>query len=93
MYVWAVNAAHAPSYWFRRQCPRAMAWATPGTTDADRHRIPGPHTTRVHMVEYAWLRRIQTAQIFAYRFDAPSSRLTATIWILTRSSLGIRCVR
>ena len=36
------NAAHAPSYWFPRQCPRAMAWARPGTSDADRQRILGP---------------------------------------------------
>jgi hypothetical protein len=69
-YVWAVDAAHAPSYWFPRQCPRAMAWVTTGTTDADRQRVLGPHATRVHMVEYAWLQRIQTAQVFAYRFDA-----------------------
>lgn len=26
-YVWAVDAAQAPSYWFPRQCPRAMAWS------------------------------------------------------------------
>ncbi|WP_305788309.1 DUF6886 family protein [Symbioplanes lichenis] len=26
-YVWAVDAARAPDYWFPRQCPRAMAWA------------------------------------------------------------------
>ena len=24
-YVWAVDGAQAPSYWFPRQCPRAMA--------------------------------------------------------------------
>ena len=47
-----------------------MAWATTGTTDDDRERMLGRHTTRVHMVEYAWLARIQTAQVFAYRFHA-----------------------
>lgn len=69
-YVWAVDGAHAPGYWFPRQCPRAMAWVTAQTTDADRQRVLGSHPTRVHMVEYAWLQRIQTAQVFAYRFDA-----------------------
>lgn len=69
-YVWAVSSAHAPSYWFPRQCPRAMAWVTTETTDADRQRILGPHTTRVHLVEYGWLPRIQSARVFAYRFDA-----------------------
>lgn len=69
-YVWAVNAAHSPSYWFPRQCPRAMAWVTTGTTHADRQRILGPGTVRVHMVEYDWLHRIQQVRLFAYRFDA-----------------------
>lgn len=69
-YIWAVNAAHAPSYWFPRQCPRAMAWVSSTTTEDDRQRILGPHVDRVHMVEYGWLHSVQTTQIFAYRFDA-----------------------
>jgi len=69
-YVWAVDAAHAPGYWFPRECPRAMAWLVPATTLADRHRILGPHATRVHVVEYGWLARIQSARLYAYRFDA-----------------------
>lgn len=68
-YVWAVNALHAPSYWFPRQCPRAMAWVTDRTTETDRQRILGPQAHRVHMIEYAWLLTMQTAQVFAYRFD------------------------
>ena len=31
-YVWAVDAGQAPSYWFPRDCPRAMAWVVDGTT-------------------------------------------------------------
>ncbi|WP_409466373.1 DUF6886 family protein [Amycolatopsis sp. GA6-003] len=50
-YVWAVDAARCPDYGFPRQCPRAMAWATPLTTDADRERILGGDD-RVHAVEY-----------------------------------------
>lgn len=69
-YVWAVDAANAPSYWFPRQCPRAMAWVTAGTTEADRERVLGPHASRVHLVEYGWLARLQSARVFAYRFDA-----------------------
>src|SRR5688500_6852225 len=70
-YVWADDSAHAPSYWFLRQSPRATAWVTTETTEADRQRILGPHTARVHLIEYAWLNRVQTAKVFAYRFDAP----------------------
>jgi len=69
-YVWAVDAANAPSYWFPRQCPRAMAWPGPEATDEDVARILGPGRRRVHAVEYRWLARIRAARVFAYRFDA-----------------------
>lgn len=70
-YVWAVDAAQSPSYWFPRDCPRAMAWRTARTTDDDALAIigPGPET-RVHAVEYAWLERIRTVRLFAYRLPA-----------------------
>lgn len=70
-FVWAVGADQAPSYWFPRQCPRAMAWRTSGTTDADADTILGPGCgTRVHAVEYAGLDRIRAARLFAYRLPA-----------------------
>ena len=68
-YVWAVDATRAPDYWFPRDCPRAMAWLTPATTPADRDRILGPGGgDRVHAIEYAWLDRLHTTRLFAYRF-------------------------
>ncbi|NUO59853.1 MAG: hypothetical protein HOV71_32165, partial [Hamadaea sp.] len=54
-YVWAVDDAHSPSYWFPRQCPRAMAWTGTHTDPADAARLLGPATTRVHVIEYDWL--------------------------------------
>lgn len=69
-FVWAVDERRAPDYWFPRNCPRAMAWVASRTTEADQLRILGPSATRVHMIEYAWLERVQTAQVFAYRFNA-----------------------
>lgn len=70
-YVWAVDAEQAPSYWFPRQCPRAMAWVTAGTTSADRGRLLGPGGgCRMHAVEYAWLGRIRAAELYAYRLPA-----------------------
>lgn len=48
-YVWAVDHARAPDYWFPRQCPRALAWVTPSTTTPDRASLGGP---RVHAIEY-----------------------------------------
>jgi hypothetical protein len=70
-YVWAVDAERAPDYWFPRDCPRAMAWVTPETTEADRAHILGPGGgARVHAVEYGWLGAIQTVKLFAYRLPA-----------------------
>jgi hypothetical protein len=70
-YVWAVDAARSPDYWFPRECPRVMAWLTPSTTDADRERILGPGGgDRVHAVEYGWLDALRTVNLFAYRLPA-----------------------
>jgi hypothetical protein len=74
-YVWAVNSARSPDYWFPRECPRAMAWVTPSTTDADRERILGPGGgNRVHAIEYGWLDALRTVNLFAYRL--PSAQFT-----------------
>lgn len=74
-YVWAVDHARSPDYWFPRQCPRAMAWTGPDTTDEDRDRILGPGGgERVHAVEYGWLEAIRTARVFAYRLPAAQFR-------------------
>lgn len=67
-YVWAVDAARSPDYWFPRQCPRAMAWTTPSTTDSDRVLVLGPGGgERVHAIEYGWLDALRTTALFAYR--------------------------
>ena len=73
-YVWAVGPDRAPSYWFPRQCPRGTAWAGPQTTEEDRARILGPGADRVHAVEYRWLDRLRTTQLYAYRFAAADFR-------------------
>ncbi|MFF5293912.1 DUF6886 family protein [Paractinoplanes globisporus] len=70
-YVWAVDRRNAPSYWFPRQCPRAMAWVGRRTTDADRDRIIGAGCgDRVHAIEYAWLDAMRTTTLYAYRLPA-----------------------
>lgn len=74
-YVWAVDQARSPDYWFPRQCPRAMAWVTEKTTDADRDRIIGPGCgERVHAIEYGWLAALRTTRLFAYRLPADRFR-------------------
>ena len=73
-YVWALGAERSPCYWFPRQCPRGTAWAGPRTSGADRDRILGPGSDRVHAVEYRWLDRLRTTRLYAYRFAAADFR-------------------
>jgi len=74
-YVWAVDDHNAPSYWFPRQCPRAMAWTMPYTLPGDRDRIIGAGGgDRVHAIEYGWLSALRNTTLFAYRFDAAGFR-------------------
>ena len=70
VHVWAVDAFHAPSYWFPRQCPRAMAWSTDASSDEDVARLLGAGGERVHAIEYGWLEAVRSVRLYAYRFDA-----------------------
>ena len=84
-YVWAVDAEQAPAYWFPRQCPRAMAWSVASTTAEDRLSVLGPSASRVHMIEYGWLGRMQSTQVFAYRFRADEfRRFGDSAWVSSR---------
>ncbi len=67
-YVWAVDSGQAPAYWFPRDCPRVLAWASARTTAVDRDRFLGA-SSRVHAIEYAWLERLLATVLYAYRFD------------------------
>jgi len=70
-YVWAVDVEQAPTYWFPRDCPRVLAWASARTTVDDRERVLGPGGgARVHAVEYTWLDRMRTVRLYAYRLAA-----------------------
>jgi hypothetical protein len=73
-YVWAVDLAQSPAYWFPRQCPRAMAWATPSTTAADRELILGVNAERVHVIEYGWIAAMTSAELYTYHFDEADFR-------------------
>jgi hypothetical protein len=74
-YVWAVDGARAPDYWFPRQCPRALAWVRDATTADDRDRIIGAGCgDRVHAIEYGWLPALRETTIYAYRLPADRFR-------------------
>ncbi|WP_238012390.1 hypothetical protein KZZ52_21645 [Dactylosporangium sp. AC04546] len=70
-YVWAVDTARAPDYWFPRECPRGLAWTGPATTAGDRDRIIGAGCgDRVHVIEYGWLEAMRAVRLYAYRLPA-----------------------
>lgn len=70
--VWAIDAAHAPLYWFPRNCPRVTAW--PRTENERLVFESAFHTTApsLHAFELGWLERVQMARLFRYQFDALS---------------------
>jgi hypothetical protein len=66
--VWAVDTRHAPTFWFPRDCPRGCIWPVSATTPEDRERFFGQSgTTRIHVIETAWLERMQSCRLYAYR--------------------------
>jgi RimJ/RimL family protein N-acetyltransferase len=68
--VWAIDAWHAPLYFFPRDCPRVLIWRRPGVTDADLARWwRGDRARRMqaHM-EAAWLERQRTMPMYRYAF-------------------------
>jgi hypothetical protein len=74
-YVWAVDAERAPAYWFPRRCPRVLAWPTARSSESDVARIIGPsRAPRLHAVEYAWLERMRSVRLYAYRLPAEPFR-------------------
>src|SRR6185312_13707717 len=69
--VWAVDAWHAPMFFFPRDCPRILLWRTPQTTDADLdHWWRGDRRRRMQAhIEAAWLKRLRSASLYRYAFD------------------------
>jgi hypothetical protein len=68
--VWAIDADHAPIYWFPRDCPRVTAWPR---NAAERVAFEAAWVTtaaRVHVIEHAWLARLSTATVYRYELPA-----------------------
>jgi hypothetical protein len=66
--VWAVATHYWWLYWFPRDCPRACFEAKEETTDEDvDHWLDGDRARRVAVIESAWLARVRSARVFAYR--------------------------
>ena len=95
--VWAIDAAHAPLYWFPRDCPRVTVWAD---TDAELSAFQNCFTTtasRLHAIEHAWLPSMQRVEL--YRYDLPADSFAPWTdadgqWLSTESvvPLGVAAV-
>ena len=71
--VWAVDTRHAPMFWFPKDCPRGCIWPVSTTTPLDREQFFGHSAAnRIHVVEAAWLARMQACRLYAYRLPADS---------------------
>jgi hypothetical protein len=67
--VWAIDAEHAPLYWFPRRCPRVSVWAR---TDDERAVLAdrfGTDADRLCATESGWLEQIRTCRLYRYEFD------------------------
>jgi hypothetical protein len=85
--VWAIDTRHLPLYWFPRDCPRATFWAVSSTSDEDVERwLDGDRTRRVHVIESAWLERMRTTRVVAYRLPEASFEPEDRFWV-TRESV------
>jgi hypothetical protein len=68
--VWAIDEAHAPLYWFPRDCPRVAAWPR-RPPEVERFRSTFCTTaSRIHGIELGWLDTMRTTRLFRYAFDA-----------------------
>ncbi|RXZ83644.1 hypothetical protein EBB07_04465 [Paenibacillaceae bacterium] len=74
--VWAIDAFHAPHYFFPRDCPRVCIWPMETTTEQDYARFFGHSgTSRMIAIESGWLEKVRTGTIYRYRFDPAQFQL------------------
>jgi hypothetical protein len=67
--VWAIDAAHAPLYWFPRDCPRVTVWAN---DDDQARRLADRFDTTARRVQAAparWEPRVRATVLYEYQFD------------------------
>lgn len=73
-FVWAIDADHAPLYWFPRDCPRVTAWPRDTTEQHQFRNAFCTVATRVHAIELQWLPILESTVSYRYRFDESTFR-------------------
>jgi hypothetical protein len=67
--VWAIDAEHAPSYWFPRDCPRACCWRNEKPLMPEGAALL-KGAQRMHAMEAGWVERMRACRLYRYRLDA-----------------------
>ena len=67
--VWAIDAEHAPLYWFPRDCPRVTVWSRGPNELAEFQARFTTAASRLHAIELGWLPRMFDTTIYRYVFD------------------------
>lgn len=69
-HVWAIDAEHAPLYWFPRDCPRVTVWANDTAQHVALRERFDTTARRVHWMEHEWVPHFDSVQLYVYEFDA-----------------------
>lgn len=87
--VWAIDAHHAPHYYFPRECPRICIEAGKSTAEEDVEMFFGmSRARRMIAIEADWYERVRTGCIYRYHFDPAEFQLfdeNAGYYIATKS--------
>lgn len=75
--VWAIDATHAPLYYFPRDCPRVAFWKPRDRALDGAYQLFGPTSAAlVIAVEGRWLTPLRETQLFIYTFADAGFRCT-----------------
>lgn len=67
--VWALDEAHAPLYWFPRNCPRISVWAYDDDQRRRLSEIFHTEASRICAAETSWIEPMRRARVYEYQFD------------------------
>ena len=67
--VWAIDADHAPLYWFPRHCPRISVWAYDDEQQGRLSELFQTEASRICATETIWIDAMRAARLYEYRFD------------------------
>ncbi len=67
--VWAMDAEHAPLFWFPRDCPRISVWANDDRQRSVLRDTFNTEADRICACESHWLDGIRRARLYRYTFS------------------------